>query len=182
MTLFSVIITSVKYQLKIWSTKYLLLMNSLYCYSTCICWIISNLRHTFSLVFDSRHITTKEYWCPKRISSIQYDYRKWETLARVFSQTLANGNSKIEINNETEEENKRINVERSTADMKKRSPVQSLCDRFRICTCKIKMLSQNAYYYYYYYWWAELQVTFCFVSWIVPIMVIFMFPRQGAST
>ena len=54
------------------------------------------------------------------------------------------------------------------------------CDRFRIRTCKIKMLSQNQYYDYYR--WAELQVTFCFVSRIVPVMVNFMFQRQEAST
>ena len=27
-----------------------------------------------SLVFDSSHVTTKEYWCPKIASSIQYGY------------------------------------------------------------------------------------------------------------
>ena len=45
----------------------------------------------------SRHVTTKEYWCPKRASSIQYGSRKWGTHSLVFSQTLAHGNSKIEI-------------------------------------------------------------------------------------
>ena len=50
-----------------------------------------------SLFFDSRHVTRKESWCPKRASSIQYGYRKWGTHARVFSQTPAYGNSKIEI-------------------------------------------------------------------------------------
>ena len=54
-----------------------------------------NKRIVVSL-FD-RHVTTKEYWCPKRASSIQYGYRKWGTHARVFSQTPAHGNSKIEI-------------------------------------------------------------------------------------
>ena len=52
------------------------------------------------------------------------------------------------------------------------------CNRLRICTCKIKMLSKC----YDYYWWAELQVTICFVSRIVPVMIIFMFWRQRAST
>ena len=49
----------------------------------------------FTLVFDSRYVTTKEYWCPKRTSSIHYDYRKWGTHARLFSQTLSHGNSKL---------------------------------------------------------------------------------------
>ena len=36
-------------------------------------------------------------WCPKRASSIQYGYRKWGSRARVFSQSLAHGNNKIEV-------------------------------------------------------------------------------------
>ena len=36
------------------------------------------------------------------------------------------------------------------------------CDRFGICTCKFKMLSQNEYYCDY--WWAELKVPFAFFS------------------
>ena len=34
---------------------------------------------------------------PEKASTIQYGYRKWGTRARVFSQTLAHGNSKNEI-------------------------------------------------------------------------------------
>ena len=37
-----------------------------------------------------------DHWRGKRASAIQYGYRKCETL-RVFSRTLAHGNSKIEI-------------------------------------------------------------------------------------
>ena len=40
---------------------------------------------------------TKEYWYIKRASSIQYGYRKLGNHARVFSQTLVHGNSKIEL-------------------------------------------------------------------------------------
>ena len=44
---------------------------------------------------QARH--TKEYWCPKTANTIQYGYLKLGTHARVFSQTLAHGNRKIEI-------------------------------------------------------------------------------------
>ena len=46
----------------------------------------------FSYLFYSRHVTTKEYWCPKRASSIQYGYRRWGThtrRTRVFPKTCA---------------------------------------------------------------------------------------------
>ena len=81
---------------------------------------LNSIRFVCSLVLDSRHITTKEYWCPKRASSIQYGYRKWGTHARVFSQTPTHGNGKIEIRQWNRGSKKRrINVERSTADTKK---------------------------------------------------------------
>ena len=62
--------------------------------------------------------------------------RRDALVSLVFSQTVANGNSKIKIRQwnsqqSTEEESKkrRLNLERSTADTKKRSPVHclSLC-------------------------------------------------------
>ena len=59
--------------------------------------VVHRMNFVCSLVFDIRHVTTKEHWCPKRASSIQYGYRKWGTHARVFSQSPAHGNSKIEI-------------------------------------------------------------------------------------
>ena len=83
----------------------------------------------FSLVFDSRHVNTKEYWCPKRTSSIQYDYKNGELMHDCSPKHLRMGTARLKQDNETEEESKkmRMNVERSTADTKKRSHVQSLC-------------------------------------------------------
>ena len=60
----------------------------------------------------------------KRESTLQNGYRKCGTHARVFSQTLAHGNSKNDTDIETEEEGKkrRLNMERSTAIRKKDVP------------------------------------------------------------
>ena len=53
-------------------------------------WLISPSRAEFYFV----HV----YSCTVgKMSIIQYGYRKWRTHARVFSQTLAHGNSKNEI-------------------------------------------------------------------------------------
>ena len=54
------------------------------------------------------------------------------------------------------------------------------CDRFKICTFKIKILSQNEYYDYY--WWAELQVTFCFISRIAPVPEVHPLPVYVPET
>ena len=51
----------------------------------------------------------------KKARITQYGHRKWGTHARVFSQTLVHGNSKNEIDKETDEEGKKraISMERS---------------------------------------------------------------------
>ena len=48
----------------------------------------------------------------------------WGTRSRVFSQTLAQGNSKNEINDDTEEERmkRRVNIWNEVEGTKKRSP------------------------------------------------------------
>ena len=56
-------------------------------------------------------------------STIQYGYSKWGTQARVFSQALAQGNSKNEKTQTDEEGKKRgVSIERSKAITKERSP------------------------------------------------------------
>ena len=59
----------------------------------------------------------------KKASSIQYGYRKFITPVRVFSRILAHGNSNIKGRQRTEEESKqkRVNMEKSIAGMKKES-------------------------------------------------------------
>ena len=49
---------------------------------------------TFSLRI---HIVQLQLHCRKKESTIQYGYRKYGTHARVFSQTLSHGNSKVVI-------------------------------------------------------------------------------------
>ena len=44
-----------------------------------------------SLVFDIRHVTTKEYWCPKRTSSIQYAIENGELMHECFPKHLRMG-------------------------------------------------------------------------------------------
>ena len=58
----------------------------------------------------------------KKEGTIQYGYRTWGTHARVFSQTLAHGNSKND--NETDEDTQKrgVSMEKSTAGTNKRSP------------------------------------------------------------
>ena len=61
----------------------------------------------------------------KAEGTIQYGYRTWGTHERVFSQTLAHGNSKNEISQkETDEDGKKrgVSMERSKAGTNKRSP------------------------------------------------------------
>ena len=55
---------------------------------------------------------------------MQYGYRTWGTHARVFSETLAHGNSKNEIRQETDGDGKKrgVSMERSKAGTNKRSP------------------------------------------------------------
>ena len=64
----------------------------------------------------------------KKQGTIQYGYKKWGTRARVFSQTLAHGNSTNEKDKETDEEGKKRgeSMERSKAGTKEISP-DSLC-------------------------------------------------------
>ena len=59
----------------------------------------------------------------KKASSIQYGHRKFITPVRVFSRILAHGNSNIEGRQRTEEESKqkRVNMEKSIAGMKRES-------------------------------------------------------------
>ena len=60
----------------------------------------------------------------KKLSTIQYGFRKCGTHALVFSQTLAHGNSKNEIDNETDEDGKKrgVSMEKSKAGTKEISP------------------------------------------------------------
>ena len=52
----------------------------------------------------------------------------WELMHECFPKHPRMGTARQKLDNETEEENKkRINAERSTADTKERSPVQSPC-------------------------------------------------------
>ena len=100
------------------------------------------------LVFDSRRATTKEYWCPKRASSIQYGYNKWGTHARVFSQTPAHGNSKIEIRQSNRgRRGEQLNVERSTTDTKKEVLFSHFVESSRpsLTTVRLEVMSAHSH-------------------------------------
>ena len=60
----------------------------------------------------------------KKDGTIQYGYRTWGTHARVFTQTLAHGNSKNEIRQTTDEDTQKrgVSMGKSTAGTNKRSP------------------------------------------------------------
>ena len=71
--------------------------------------------------FFSRHVTTQEYWFPKRAGSIQYGIENGTLMQECFPKHLRMGSARLKSDNETKEESKkrRINIGRSTADTKK---------------------------------------------------------------
>ena len=79
----------------------------------------------YSSDFDGqRSGQNKDYFASRKASTIQYVCRKWGINARVFTQTLAHGNSRTEIRfKKTEEEDKqnRVKMERKTTAQKMRS-------------------------------------------------------------
>ena len=52
---------------------------------------------TKPIIVSAGHVQLLVHQREKKGSTVQYGYRKWGTHARVFSQTLAHGNSKTEI-------------------------------------------------------------------------------------
>ena len=63
-------------------------------------WLVNLDDHTSASVFLLSHrilLCARVVALSEKASTIQYGYRKWVTHARVFSQTLAHGNSKNEI-------------------------------------------------------------------------------------
>ena len=71
-----------------------------------------------------------------------------ELMHECFPKHLRMGTARLKYDNATEEESKkmRMNVERSTADTKKRSPVQSLCrvqSRQSLTTVRLEVLTTS---------------------------------------
>ena len=60
-------------------------------------WFLTATSGTKCIIVSAGHVYILLHQREKRGSTIQYGYRKWGTHARVFSQTLALGNSENEI-------------------------------------------------------------------------------------
>ena len=80
------------------------------------------MHNYFYFFVPNTHCALVDVYCRKKASTISYGYRKWGTQARVFSQTLAHGNSKNEIEKETDEDGKKrgVSKKRSKAGTKKK--------------------------------------------------------------